>query len=166
MVAICLATYNPPPRLLERQLQSIREQTHSHWICLVNDDSSSLESIKQICNAIGEDERFIFKGNESRQGFYHNFERCLRRVPDRVTFVALADQDDYWYPEKLATLLTSFDEETTLVYSDMNVVDPAGRKLAETFWTKWGNQCNDLMVMLLANTITGAASMFHASCCT
>lgn len=160
-VAICMATYNPPPGLLARQLQSIREQTLSHWICLINDDYSSPDSAQQIHEAIGGDGRFVFRGNASRQGVYHNFESCLKRVPEYVSFVALADQDDYWYPEKLATLLTSFDEETMLVYSDMNVVDPTGRKLAKTFWTKWGNQSDDLMVMIMANTVTGAASMFR-----
>ena len=39
-VAICMATYDPPPDLLRRQLDSIREQTHGNWICLISDDCS------------------------------------------------------------------------------------------------------------------------------
>src|SRR5205807_2159336 len=40
-VAICMATYNPPPDLLVRQLDSIRAQTHQNWVCVISDDRSN-----------------------------------------------------------------------------------------------------------------------------
>ena len=39
-VAICMATYEPPPELLERQLDSLRAQTRSDWVCVISDDAS------------------------------------------------------------------------------------------------------------------------------
>ena len=57
------------------------------------------------------------------------------RVPPDVDFVALADQDDVWYPEKLTRTLAAFRPETTLVYADMDVVAPDGTRMAPTYWT-------------------------------
>ena len=56
-----------------------------------------------------------------RLGFYRNFERALSLVPADADYVALADQDDAWRPEKLATLLAALGRRQ-LVYSDARVV--------------------------------------------
>ena len=40
-VAICMATHEPPIALFRRQVDSIRAQTHPHWICVISDDCSS-----------------------------------------------------------------------------------------------------------------------------
>lgn len=41
LVAIVMATYDPPPELLRRQIETIRAQTHPNWVCVVSDDGSS-----------------------------------------------------------------------------------------------------------------------------
>src|SRR4051794_24936017 len=41
LVAIAMATYEPPPELLRAQVESIRAQTHTDWICVISDDCSS-----------------------------------------------------------------------------------------------------------------------------
>ncbi len=48
LIAICMATYNPPLDLLERQLDSIRAQTHGNWVCIISDDCSTPESYRAI----------------------------------------------------------------------------------------------------------------------
>ncbi len=45
LVAICMATHEPPPELLRRQLDSIRAQTHRNWVCVISDDCSSPERL-------------------------------------------------------------------------------------------------------------------------
>jgi hypothetical protein len=74
--------------------------------------------------------------------------------------VALCDHDDYWHPDKLQSLLSEFDENTTLVYSDMNIVSDEGQHIAGTYWTTRSNNYKNFASLILANTITGAASMF------
>ena len=54
------------------------------------------------------------------------------RPPGR-SYVALADQDDAWHPDKLATLLAELGD-AQLVYSDARVVDGDGRVLADSYW--------------------------------
>lgn len=160
LVAICMATFDPDPPLLERQIASIREQTHERWVCLVSDDGSSAERYEHLRALTAEDPRFTLSQGETRLGFYRNFERALRMVPAEAAFVALADQDDRWYPEKLAALLAGISD-AQLVYSDMRIVDEGGRVLSETFWRGRRNNFTNLTSLLLANTVTGAASLFR-----
>jgi glycosyltransferase involved in cell wall biosynthesis len=160
LVAICLATYNPPLRLFRKQIASIVNQTHQNWICVISDDASIPELQNEVENIVRDDPRFIYSASPKRLGFYYNFERALSMVPECADYVALSDQDDYWYPDKLETLLSNFDEATTLVYSDMKIVDEHGQELSNTYWTTRRNNYTNLGSLLLANTITGAASMF------
>jgi glycosyltransferase involved in cell wall biosynthesis len=160
LVAICMATFDPDPALLRRQIDSIREQTHEEWICLISDDGSSEERFEQLRALTAGDPRFELSRAEERLGFYLNFERALKMAPSEAQFVALADQDDRWYPEKLDSLLAARGD-AQLVYSDMRIVDEAGRVVSDTFWRGRRNNYTNLASLLLANTVTGAASLFR-----
>lgn len=162
-VMICMATYNPNKELFEKQIYSIRNQTYKNWSCIINDDCSEIESYEWICEFIGDDNRFLILRNTQNIGFYKNFEKLLNFVPKNVDFVALSDQDDYWFCEKLERLINEFDTDTTLVYSDMRIVDESGKVMYNTFWTTRKNYFDELDYLVLVNTITGAASMFRSS---
>ena len=97
----------------------------------------------------------------SNVGFYKNFERALGYVTADTDYVALCDQDDYWYPEKLTRLTAAFTKDTTLVYSDMRLVDGQGTTISNTYWTGRKNNYTNLRVLMAANTITGAACLFE-----
>ncbi len=94
LIAICMATYNPRPKDFARQIDSIRAQTHSNWVCLISDDASDGESRAAMIKILDGDTRFAFRPNRQRLGFYRNFERCLASVPETAGYVALSDQDD------------------------------------------------------------------------
>ena len=161
-IAICMTTCDPPPDLFAAQIRSIAEQDHDNFICIIQDDVSSDSSLAAIQRSIADDPRFVLFRNESRMGFYSNFESCLRRVPADAEFVALSDHDDRWYPDKLSSLLAAFDGDTQLVYSDCRLVKPDGTVLADSYWTRRRNNFTDLPTMFVANTVTGAASLFRA----
>ncbi|HKZ40853.1 MAG TPA: glycosyltransferase, partial [Candidatus Hodarchaeales archaeon] len=144
-----------------RQIDSIRHQTYANWFCIISDDCSKQEIFKHLQDVVHGDERFAFCRNSSNLGFYYNFERCLSYVPEDVSFVAFSDQDDYWHPDKLSVLVSTFDEDTTLVYSDMNIVNEQGEVIHSTYWTTRKNNYTALDFLLFANTITGAASMIR-----
>lgn len=162
-VAICMGTYDPPPDLFERQIRSIREQSHGNWLCVISDDSSSVERLEAIREILGDDPRFVLRPSEERLGFYANFERALRLAPTGATHIALADQDDRWEPDRLATLLDALKLEDILVYSDMRIVAADGGVISETYWRHRRNNWTDLGTLLIGNTITGAASLFRRS---
>jgi glycosyltransferase involved in cell wall biosynthesis len=155
-----MATFEPELELLERQLASLREQTHDNWVCVISDDASSPERFSELERAIGDDPRFTVSRGEERLGVYRNFERALGIVPHEAELVAFADQDDRWHPDKLATLAQAI-EGAQLAYSDARVVRPDGTVISETLWRKRRNNFTNLASMLLANTVTGAASLFR-----
>ena len=162
LVAICLATHDPPGELFERQIASIRAQSHQRFVCLISDDVSEPRAWERIERTVGGDSRFTVSRGASRLGFYRNFERCLSLVPPVASFVALADQDDHWHPDKLATLLAELDgQDALLAFSDLNVVSADGRPIATSFWLDRTNNFTELGTLLLSNTVTGAAALFR-----
>ncbi|MFN8163261.1 MAG: glycosyltransferase [Solirubrobacterales bacterium] len=159
-VAIAMATFEPDLDLLAAQIESIREQTREDWTCVVSDDCSSAESFAATRELIGEDPRFALSRSERRLGFYRNFERALGLVPADVGLVALADQDDRWAPRKLEALAAAIGP-ALLVHSDARIVDREGRVLSPTYWRSRRPNSGDLASLLVANTVTGAASLFR-----
>ena len=161
LVAIAMATYEPPRDLFAAQLASIRAQTHPDWVCCISDDGSSLQSFEALLRAVGDDPRFVVSRSPRRLGFLRNFERALTMVPPAARYVALADQDDRWYPEKLTTLLAAIGD-ARLIYSDARIVARDGTPVADTYWAARTNNHTDMLSLLVANSVTGAASLFRA----
>jgi hypothetical protein len=159
VVAICMATYEPPAELVRAQLDSIRAQTHTNWVCVVSDDCSSPARFAALRDLIGDDPRFVVSRSDRRLGFYRNFERALSLAPAGADYVALADQDDVWHADKLTTLLAELGD-ARLVYSDARIIGPGGDVISATYWDRRENNHDDLLSVLVANSVTGAASLF------
>jgi glycosyltransferase involved in cell wall biosynthesis len=159
-IAICMATHQPDPGLLRAQIESIRAQTDGDWTCVISDDCSEPDRYAEIVRLVGDDRRFSVSRAPEWIGFYRNFERALRFAPRDAGLIALSDQDDVWHPDKLATLRASIGE-APLVYSDQRLVDRDGRVLRETMWVGRSNNRTSLASMLVANTVTGAASLIR-----
>jgi glycosyltransferase involved in cell wall biosynthesis len=160
LIAISMATFEPPLDLFERQVVSIKAQTYDNWVLCISDDGSSPERLAAMREVLGDDERLVLSPAGEHIGFYRNFERALTMVPSQASYVALADQDDRWYPEKLATLLAGLANGARLAYSDMRIVDRSGQVLSDTYWSYRRNNHTDFGSLLVANTVTGAASLF------
>jgi glycosyltransferase involved in cell wall biosynthesis len=158
LVAICMATFEPSIEMFRRQVDSILAQTHRNWICIVSDDCSSPERFAAIQELLAGDPRFVVSRSPRRLRFYHNFERALSLAPADADYVAMADQDDYWHPDKIETLLREIGD-SQLVYSDARIVRPDGELVSDTYWSVRRNNHSDLSSLLMANCVTGAASL-------
>jgi glycosyltransferase involved in cell wall biosynthesis len=160
-VAICMATFNPPVKLLRHQLESVRKQSHRNWVCLISDDHSDEESFAALQSEIAGDPRFSVSRSGERLGFYRNFERALSMAPVDADYVTLCDQDDRWHPDKLEGLLERIGEGTELAYSDARVIRPSGEVIHSSYWTERRNNHTNFTSLLLANSVTGASSLFR-----
>ena len=160
-VAIAMATFDPDIKLFQAQIETIRAQTLEDWICVISDDCTPVAGLAAIRSTIEGDPRFVLSPSPRRLGFYRNFERALTMIPQDAQLIALSDHDDRWYPEKLATLVARLGD-AALVYSDQRVVDADGSVLAESYWGgERSNNHTNLASLVIANTITGAASLFR-----
>lgn len=61
LIAVCMATYEANPALLERQVESRRARRHSRFVCVVCDDASSRETVAAIHRICAGDERFVVR---------------------------------------------------------------------------------------------------------
>ncbi|MFN8152330.1 MAG: glycosyltransferase [Solirubrobacterales bacterium] len=160
VIAVCMATYEPDPELFAAQVESLRAQTDERWICVVSDDCSGPEGVATIERTIAGDERFIVDRSPERLGFYLNFERALSLAPREASLIALCDQDDRWYPDKLAELRSAIDRVgAALAYSDQRLVLDDGTVLRESLWRGRARNHTDLTSLLIANTIVGASML-------
>lgn len=159
-VAVCMATHEPSPELFREQVESLRAQTHRNWVCVVSDDCTSPERFAAIERELRDDPRFVISPSPERLGFYRNFERALSLAPAGADYVALADQDDRWDPDKLEVLMRELGD-SQLVFSDARIVDAEGELIADTFWEDRRNNHHDIASVLMANSVTGAASLFR-----
>ncbi|MEE9448114.1 MAG: glycosyltransferase [Arenicellales bacterium] len=162
LIAICMATYQPEIPSFTRQLETILNQSYTNWLLIICDDASPKADWSEIEALCALDPRRIrLYRYEENQGFYHNFERALDYVPDNAELIAFADQDDVWYPDKLQKLVDKLNsEQADLVYSDMRIVHESGEVLSESYWQGRKNEYRDFDTVFLANTVTGAASLF------
>ena len=160
LIAVCMATFEPDLALFETQIASLRGQRDEGWMCVISDDASGPDAFAAITAVVGDDPRFVVSRSEERLGFYRNFERALRLAPPAAELVALCDQDDRWHPDKLATLRAALGT-AQLAYSDQRLVAADGRVLRETMWRGRANNHTDITSMLVANSITGAASLLR-----
>ena len=159
-IGIAMATFEPDIELFRAQIDSIREQTRDDWVCIISDDSSAPARFERMRDVLSGDDRFVLRRAPKRGGFYRNFERALELMPRELEYVTLADQDDRWYPDKLEALVAGIGD-AQLVYSDQRVIDEEGEVLAPSYWTERRNNYTNLPSLLLANTVTGAASLFR-----
>lgn len=159
-IAICLAAFEPDPRLLETQLDSLRAQTDGRWVCVVSDGGSTPERYERMLELIGGDRRFRVSRSEQRLDPYRNFERALLLAPAEAELIALCDQDDQWYPHKLEVLRGAIGSRD-LVYSDQRLISGDGRVLRDSLWKGRRNDHENLASLLVANTVPGAAMLFR-----
>ncbi len=159
-VAVCMATHEPDPELFAQQIASLRAQSDEDWVCLISDDASGPEALAAMRRELGEDPRFALSRSEVRLGFYRNFERALTLVPREARLVALADQDDRWYPDKLAALRAALGD-AQLAFSDQRLVARDGHVLRDSLWVGRRNRYDDVVSMLVAGGVTGAASLMR-----
>lgn len=157
--AIALAAYRPRPDLFRRQLQSIAAQTISNWTCVISSDSDTDEIQRLVDEFVPGDTRFeVIDTRGERLGFYLNFERALRAIPRDSEWVALADQDDYWYPGKLESLLPLLKDHEMVSGQARLVRHPSGDVLGVT-----ERRNGTVAQITLSNQFTGSLSVLRAS---
>ncbi|QKE85501.1 bifunctional glycosyltransferase/class I SAM-dependent methyltransferase [Arthrobacter sp. NEB 688] len=155
--AVVLAAYRPDPDLFAVQLRSIRDQTRSDFRCLVGADGGQDEVRRLVTDAVGDDPRFEVVGWDDNVGFYLNFERLLAAVPAEVGWVALCDQDDRWYPDKLERLVPLLDD-AALALGQARVVTWPRTATAPPVTAR---RVVSPVALLLGNQVTGCFSVLR-----
>lgn len=179
-LAVLLVTCNGEAFVFE-QVQSILRQSCRPSLLLVSDDASSdqtpaiLQSLAEASARLGRDQSVEIKLLlwPDRIGVTANISRglaCLLEA-DKIRYVAFADQDDVWSPNKLEiTLQAMLQSELVqgrlipaLVHTDLRLVDVLGNSLKPSYWRsqKLDPSRNAFDELLFQNVVTGCTTLVN-----
>ena len=127
-VSVAMATYNGA-RFIGEQLASIAAQTVAPAELVVTDDASCDDTVA-IVRAFAQVASFPVHIHENpvRLGYRGNFMRNVGLCTSDV--IALCDQDDVWYPDKLQRMVETFaDPDVLLAYHESWLIDGHGERI-------------------------------------
>ena len=172
-VSVVVCTHNGEKYLTE-QLQSIRDQTRPPDEIIISDDGSTdstLQIVAEFTSSTGGPQTPVWRAATRRTplGVSGNFASALSEA--RGEFIALADQDDVWEPDRLEKGLAHFHDGALLVHSDAALIDTSGRPtgtlksalrltISERRHLLSGRA---LTALLRRNVVTGATTMIRSS---
>ena len=105
-VRICVVTYRRPA-LLERALRSLIAQTRPDWIAeVLNDDPSDSRPAELIAQIA--DSRISLALPLCHRGAAANFNQAFQHDP--APYAALLEDDNWWEPEFLETLIAALEQ--------------------------------------------------------
>lgn len=131
-IDIVMCTFNGG-LYIDEQLASLLAQDHSDWRLWVSDDASTddtLEKVHAFATANPDREITVFDG--PAQGSAANFLTALSRPELAGMWVAFADQDDVWLPQKLSRATAALQDQPDAIYAartylsdvDLNLLKP------------------------------------------
>lgn len=166
-----MCTYNGA-RHLQAQLSSIAAQTRLPDELVICDDQSSDDTIA-IIERFADDAPFPvhLHINEKNLGSTKNFEKAISLCGGDI--IALADQDDVWYRDKLMRTEALFASAPGIgaVFTDAEMVDENLESLGYCLWQCLRfSELEQLMfaegkafdLLLMRNVVTGATMAFRA----
>lgn len=122
LVSIVLGTYNGE-KYLEEQIDSILRQTYNNIELIVTEDCSTDSTRTMLKKIASKHNNVHVYFNETNLGLVRNFEKAVGYAQGK--YIAFADQDDVWLPEKIQLLVDNIGDNM-LVYSDSAYIDAEG----------------------------------------
>ena len=127
-VAIAMATFEPPVELLDRQLESIRAQTHENWVCVVSDDCSRPERYEALEAAVAGDPRFVVCALAAAAGLLPQLRARARAGPARLGVRRDGRPGRPLVSGKARARCSARSATAQLVYSDARIVGRDGER--------------------------------------
>lgn len=169
-VAVVLCTHNGE-KWVEQQVQSLLAQTYPVAIRLF-DDASSDNTVKKVL-AIAEGQNVKCIERTEALGFVENFADGIQCALDEgFQYIALADQDDIWVPERIELGMKTLQEAESkqpsphLVHSNLTMVNAHNVVLHHSFldWRKYQiSKTKSLATVLGQNGVMGNTILMNAS---
>lgn len=170
-VHVVLSAFRPGSSL-DRQIESILMQQHDELRLWLRSDDADAATLRRLADWAARDPRVeLADDRRERVGTAASYGRLIELALARgAGWIALADQDDEWRPEHLASSLAvargsaaALADEPVLVHGDLELIDASGRRLAPSFFAhaRIRHETRDpLRVLVVQNFVTGCASVF------
>lgn len=126
-VSIALTTYNGA-ELIREQIDSILAQTYPDFELVISDDGSDENTIAILDEYASKDNRVSWSRSPLERGYVKNTENAIALCKGEIIF--LCDQDDTWYPEKVAAHVERYrDPSVSWVYNRLVITDAVGNEI-------------------------------------
>lgn len=174
LIIVLMPVYNGE-RFLGEQIDSILGQSHKNLQLILRDDGSTDASpaiLQKYASAHPDQVQILQddKGNLGAMGSFSELMQWVLKQPagGSEVYVALADQDDTWHPEKLQQCLQAMikaeneqPQVPMLVHSDLKVVDATGCEISASLMQYQGLDPSrtKFAAQLISNTVTGCTSL-------
>src|SRR6266542_4389331 len=157
LVSIILCTYNGE-LFIKEQLDSLLWQTYPNIEIIISDDASS-DGTVNILKQYMHDKRIKIVLQQKNLGPVKNFEYAASLSKGK--YIAFADQDDIWLPQKLEKLVASI-KDSYLVFSDSFLINEYGNKMnIQLSQLRCMFSTNDTRGFIFSNVVWGHAMLIH-----
>jgi glycosyltransferase involved in cell wall biosynthesis len=133
-ISVAMTSYNGE-KYIRAQLDSILQQTYPPNEIVICDDCSS-DATREILEKIREQSKIpiLLQFNSVNLGYSQNFAKAISLCTGDLVF--LADQDDFWHPEKIAVYRDYFQKNPNLfaLFSNSRLIDEDGKFLGQTLF--------------------------------
>lgn len=170
MIIVLIATYNGA-EFLQAQLDSIANQSFQDFTVLIRDDGSIDETCELVLAHPLAERITLLRNEGALRGARFNFSALLEEAArSDASYFALADQDDIWYPEKLAHQVEALasrqsgEDIPRLVFCDATMIDAAGTPIAPSFMRAQSltlPSLEPLRTLLVHNVAAGNGMLFN-----
>ena len=133
-VSVAMCTFNGE-KFVRAQLESILSQTRPPDEIIICDDVSNDATVDVVKRIAAESKQKInIVQNKKNLGYLSNFESAITRTTGDIIF--LSDQDDVWFPDKVASMIELFVQSPNVVlcYSDALLTDADLRPMGATMF--------------------------------
>ena len=125
-VSVALIVYNGA-NYMQTQLNSILSQSHKVDEIIIVEDASS-DNTKEILSSYANQNPALFSisYNPVNLGSYKSIEKAIKLCTGDI--ILLADHDDFWYSNKVASVLKWFEANPTMngVFTNGYLMDAQG----------------------------------------
>lgn len=139
-ISCALTTWNSN-EYLEKQLDSLQNQTLPFDEVIIVDDASTNDTLKRLKAYIETHHLSHWKVIEhaANQGFVATFQDALKAATGDLIF--LCDHDDLWYPDKVQIMTQQFDLRPNLqvLACSFDLIDGQDNQIADKVSTRRGN---------------------------
>lgn len=131
-VDVLLSIYNPNIKYLEKQLQSLDNQTYENMEILIFDDCVKQRFDLSCLNRFIKKKKYrVLPYLEENVGYVKAFEYLVKESTGE--YIAFCDQDDEWDPRKIEKCVLKLEQAgTLLVATDRKIIDGEGKVVCES----------------------------------
>ena len=157
--SIVMPVYNVDIKWLDSAIRSIEAQTYDNWEVCIADDASTDSRVREYLQG-KQSEKIKVVYLEANQGISGATNAAASLA--KGDFIALMDNDDVIHPGALADLFVAATvEHADLIYTDNDVVDEDGNRLAVLHKPDWSP---DLMLsqMYVGHLVAFSRALFES----